>query len=486
MTEATRKLEKRLRRDLRHFTLNDAAAATGLSIDESRDALEGLVEKYHCRLQVTENGDLIYNFGDRLRRRDAKTARDYLRSLREALWKVYVFISKSWIAITLVFYFVFFLVILLAVLIGRGAAGGDGDRRRGGRAGIPIDPYIIARLFQSIFGWRTHTSNTRYRTDRHGYRYREYEPKPSVLKRDKKNFIASVYDFVFGPERVEPEALANQKEAASYIRENRGLLVTSEIVGLTGYSYNQAEDFMTDLLIRYNGDAKVSDNGVLYVEFDELQRGTGKVEGAEIVHYWDEFEPDYPLTGNSPGRDALIAFFNGFNLVFAFLILSGALANWVMSSPNDLLYLLLPLVQPDSFFVSLFLGWLPFIFSSAFFITPAMRYFRNQRRRQHRRYNNIRKRLLKVIFTRLPEAETETKLRQAVNESNGAAAVSPELFAPVLQETTLDLRGETFVSEQAEVMYSFRFLRGEIKDAGRLRQQRLDSPRLGRIIMDSD
>ena len=56
-----------------HLTLTEAASLTGLSIDAAREALDALLTKYVCRLQVTEYGDLLYNFGDRLRRRGVKT-----------------------------------------------------------------------------------------------------------------------------------------------------------------------------------------------------------------------------------------------------------------------------------------------------------------------------------------------------------------------------------------------------------------------------
>jgi hypothetical protein len=67
--DAVALVEQQLQRQQRRFTLTEAAAMTGLAIDTAREALEALLTKYVCRLQVSEYGDLIYNFGETLRRR---------------------------------------------------------------------------------------------------------------------------------------------------------------------------------------------------------------------------------------------------------------------------------------------------------------------------------------------------------------------------------------------------------------------------------
>lgn len=485
-------IETRLKKDLRRFTLNEAASATGVAIDDAREALGRLMEKYDCRLQVTENGDLIYDFGKRLRRRNALTFKDYAREAGERVWKVFVIICKSWIAVTLVVYFVLFVVVLLALIFARGAAsqgGGSTERRRRG-AGLDMNPALLFYIFNNMFGWRTHTGRIRYNTDRFGYRYREFEPKPGTLNPGKKSFIASVYDFVFGPERVAIDPLANQKEAASFITENKGLLVTSEIVALTGCPFDRAESLLTDLLGRFNGEVEVTPNGVIYAEFDDLLRRLGEVEKNEVIYYWDEFEPEPKVTGNGASRDLLIGALNGFNLIFSWLVLTGGIGSLAQGiaaqgANGGPLEVLVAFLSPDSALGMLFLGWLPFLFSGLFFLMPLIRYFKIKQLQQRRRRNNLRKRVFHVIFKQrapLPLAEI---IRQ-VNMDTSGEPVAPEALQPVLEEASLDIKGEMSVSEKGELLYSFPTIQRESQEVAVLRGQRGRSRDLGKVILDSD
>jgi hypothetical protein len=78
--EAVAVVEQQVRRQ-RHLTLTEAAALTGLAIDEAREALDVLLKHYVCRLQVSEHGDVIYNFGATLRRRGSITLTERLQAI---------------------------------------------------------------------------------------------------------------------------------------------------------------------------------------------------------------------------------------------------------------------------------------------------------------------------------------------------------------------------------------------------------------------
>lgn len=88
-SDAVALIDARLQQGEYHFTLPEAAAMTGLSIDETRRAMEALLNKYVCRLQVSEHGDLIYHFGDMLLRRGEKTAAERRRELLAWLWRIF-------------------------------------------------------------------------------------------------------------------------------------------------------------------------------------------------------------------------------------------------------------------------------------------------------------------------------------------------------------------------------------------------------------
>src|ERR687888_2108337 len=112
--EAVAVVEQQVRRQ-RHVTLTEAAALTGLAIDEAREALDVLLKHYVCRLQVSEHGDLIYHFGETLRRRGRLTLAERLQAMGTWLWNAFTLAYKAWIALTLVLYFIVFLVIAIAL-----------------------------------------------------------------------------------------------------------------------------------------------------------------------------------------------------------------------------------------------------------------------------------------------------------------------------------------------------------------------------------
>jgi len=474
--EAVAVLERRLRRQ-RHFTLTEAAALTGLAIDDTREALGALLTKYVCRLQVSEHGDLIYHFGDTLRRRGAKTFAERLRQVGAWLWQAFTVVYKAWVALTLVVYFVIFLVMLIALLLASRSRESS-DRRRS--SSLDIEPLL--RLFLTIFHWRTVTEAIGYGRDRYGYRYRRYQPTPGVLNTAKKNFIAAVYDFVFGPPRATRDPLHNEREVAAFLRQNKGIIVTSELSALAGWTLPQAETFLTDCVIRYQGDTEISDNAVLYGEFDTIMRSVGAAEAGEVIHYWDEYEPEYELTGNTATYNLIIAGMNGFNLLFAALVLHGSF-NFLWQPQYGTAFA--PLVG-SGVLMTVLLGWMPLLFSVLFFAIPLGRLFRIQvlRQRQHR--ENIRKRLFKAIFARQGQPQTLAQVLAAVNADPDEETLSRRVVEQMMRELALDMAGDMTVTEAAEVQFAFPRITRELQEAAQLRRRRRVDTALGQVIVESD
>ncbi len=471
-------IEARLQQGEYHFTLPEAAAMTGLSIDATRHAMEALLNKYVCRLQVSENGDLIYHFGDTLRRRGEKTAAERRREILAWLWRIFTVIYKAWIAVTLVVYFIVFLVIVIAAFVALMSRQSSDDRR--GHGSMPIRLVSIFDLFFSIFRWRTVTGAIDYQRDAQGYRYRHYEPRPAVINAKKKNFMAAVYDFVFGPPRVELDPLGNEKEVAAYLQQNNGIVVTAELSALAGWTLPQAETFLTDCILRYRGDSKISDDPVLYGQFDELMRGVGEVETGEITYYWDEYEPEYELNGNGATQNVIICVMNGFNLLVAFFIATGDLTAFAASSQDLLAWL------ANEAWVRVGLGWIPLVFSILFFGIPLARWFQIRAAQQRRQEQNIRKRIFKAIFARQGQPQTVDDVTGAVNRGAGEEALSPPTVEAALKQLTLDMPGDMAVSETAKVQYAFPRLTTELAAVKRLRQNRRDDDTLGKIVVESD
>jgi hypothetical protein len=482
LEEAIARIETQLRQQQTHFTLTEAAAMTGLAIDDAREALDALLTRYVCRLQVSEYGDLIYNFGETLRRRDAKTFAERMQEVGAWLWKIFTVIYKVWITVTLVVYFVIFLVLLILVVIAASMRQSSDDNRRR-NASINLAP--LWQMFYAIFRWRTITGAIDYAQDRQGYRYRHYQPEPSVLNTQKKSFIAAVYDFVFGPPRVALDPLQNEKEVAAFLHRNKGILVASELSALAGWTFAQAETFLTDCVLRYQGDTRVSENAVLYGQFDMITRGVGEVEEGEIVYYWDEYEPEYELTGNSAMHNLIIVGMNSFNVLLSLLVLSGSF-NALLQEAFTQQFATTTASVASGPFVTLVLGWIPLVFSVLFFLIPLVRAVRIQALRRQRHAENIRKRLFHALFARQGEPQTVAEVVAAVDAATQEEALAPPVVEEAMQALVLDMPGDMLVSESAEVQFAFPRITRELHEVKQLRRQRRVDDTLGEIIVESD
>lgn len=460
----------------KQFTINDASSVTGVPLLETEYSIKDLMEKYDCKLKVTENGDLIYDFGPHLKRRDAKSFAEYFNQFLALIWWGFSVFYKFIISAFLVIYFVVFLVIVLGIVLAV-LSGGKNDN---GSKGFGNLLYVIFRVFWTIFEWNTIMgyNRTYHKRDSYGYNYRHYEEKQGFLSTisnkggsssDNKGFVASVYDFVFGPPRVQINPLANMQEMATFLRDHKGLVSTSEIQALAGWSRDDAKNFMTNALASFNGKAEISDQGVLYGDFTELLRRKDKVAGAPIIYYWDEYEPEYELTGNKNLRDLGIFAMNAFNLILSGLVIWGPLA-----------------VYGSSFLFTLFLGWIPFFYSLVFFTIPVFRwlYLIPKKRQQH--LLNVRKRLMMSIFQVESATFSLNQLTAIANKQHqNEEKLKPGLVEKVMMDVIQDLEGESFVNNQAEVVYKFEKLALELDEIEKLRNQKKDDDQLGNVIFES-
>ncbi len=481
LTQAEQTLEKQLSTSAKTLTLTvgDVATLTGLNTDDSKHALEALMAKYICRLKVTEAGDLIYDFGSSLLRRGEKTFKEHLADVQDFLWKVFQLFFRAWIAVTLVFYFIVFLVVIIGIIIAALAGDGDGDFDVGDIFAGFFQALI--EMFRMIFIWDTFTNNTYYATDSRGYQYKHYESKKSTWNKkknkkgeieigeEKKSFVASVYDFVFGPPRVQTTQLDNLKEFAAYSRKQNGIVVTPEVMGLAGYEADEADKFMVEAMTRFSGKAEVTENGVLYGDFEELGRTATQQADEKVVWFWDEYEPEYEITGNEGGRNAGIIGMNVFNMV-----VSGVVIGLGAGDPS------LPAWLTVGF------GWIPMAFSTVFFSVPILRSFSILPKQKKRHFTNIRKRLMKVIYQDRDKEVSMEELMQAVNvQSKGEENLSKAQIEKVMNDLIFDFQGEMVIKEDGKVVYQFAKLKMELDEAERLRREKGFGNAPAKVIFDS-
>lgn len=470
-------LEKYANKNSKSFTLEDAVSVTGMPVVETDEAIKKMMEKYDCKLKVTENGDLIYDFGTTLHRRDAKPWSEYFGDFMRLLWRGFQIGYKLLTSIFLVVYFVVFIVLL----IGAAAASEDDN-------GVGDLIAVMFRIFISIFEWNTIMgyNNRYYRNDDYGYSYQHYKERPRILGRkvksknpkDEKSYVASIYDFIFGPPRVELDPLANNQEVATFLREQKGLIVTSEVQALAGWRREEAENFMTECLGMFEGEGHVSDNGTLYGDFSQLIRAKDRTGEEPVVWYWDEYEPEYELTGNSNGRNAGIIAMNSFNLIMALTLVFGG---WLGPMGLNL-----------GLMGQFLLGGFPLLYSILFFLIPMLRWLRLRPLKKRQHELNIRKRLMRVVFQTYDQGKKhvhEIPLSKLTEVANAQRKTEEKLDAKtvdrVMKDTLADLGGEAYLNEQNEIIYRFELIAQELDAVDTLRANKKEDSDLGDIIFEA-
>jgi len=364
-------IDKLINNSKGRVTIPDLAAATGYKIDEISDAMAVMIERYRCKVNADmENGTVRFEFLYPLVERKSKSWQEYAYLILEKLWEVFKIVYKASIGIILIIYAVIFVLIILAVVFG--ASKGDNDRRS---SNIDVGR-ILSGVFSAIFdAFRIYyyAKSFEYITDNDGFRYKKVKKEENK----GKGFIMSVYSFVFGPERTIQDINEDAKEVAEYIRTVKNRITATDIVALSGANFQQADEKMAEYSARFKGDLDISNDAVLFAEFNNLDKGNSQIDGGRIIYYWNETEEPYQITGNSAGRNAAIIAVNSFNLIMSLIIMSE------MSNMGG---------------AGIFLGLFPFLFSILFFVIPIFRSINVKKKEKNRKLNKIRKKLVKCII----------------------------------------------------------------------------------------
>jgi hypothetical protein len=137
------------------------------------------------------------------------------------------------------------------------------------------------------------------------------------------------------------------------------------------------------------------------------------------------------------------------------------------------------------YWVGIALGVVPFVFSFIFFLVPIIRIFRVWRLNKRRRIQNIRKRLMRVIFQSARGVVTTESLTNAANaNAHGEEALDKELVDKVMNELVFDLGGEMKINTQAQTEYHFESLSAELSEIAKIRQQK-GGVALGQIVFEA-
>ncbi|MBI5648583.1 MAG: hypothetical protein HY962_16755 [Ignavibacteriae bacterium] len=469
--EAAAVLRPTLRGARGRFTVADASAASGLAIEDARTALDALMNQYQCRLQVTESGEILYDFGTSLHRRGEKSTSEKLRDAGLLLWKTFTWLFKIWITVMLIVYLIVFTLLLLAMIF-----GGRSDSKKGG--GLRF----IGDLFGDLFSLAARGMILVDMSDRHGYRhkaYRQAERANPQTPEQKKRLVQSVYDFVFGPPRPVFDPFAQEKEIVAWLRSQKGVLTVTEIVALAGWTYEEAEQRLADYLTRFKGSADITDDGVLVGRFlDVLRKGDDAMKGGSVELFWDEYEAPYEMTGNSGGRDFFIGAVNAFNLLFSMsIVFSSGMQESILSIIEDEFF-------GTAGFVTVALGWIPFIFSVIFFLVPLGRAIVVRTQERARLERNKRRRIVRAVFEAGGSARTLDELCASVNRP-GLAVMDRTEIERLLNRALTELHGDLVLRDDGTPLYRFPRIETETAAARAERTRFYERTDLGGVVFDT-
>jgi len=389
------------------LTRADAVVASGLSEEEAGEALTALLKEYRSHLSATESGELLYEFDPAFERRDALSWRERAAAVGSRLWTGFRFLFKVAIVTTLVSYFVAFVAMMVAMIFAR---SGSSDRDDDG--GFGFDGLLW------FWGWDMSAN---------GYG----RPRARFARPPREPLYKRVFAFVFGPPRPAEDPLADEKQIVGYIRAQRGRIAAVDLVRLMGWTFPRAEQEVTRLMVDYGGEPEVTEEGVVLYTFKAVRKTAGVGSALETsAPCWapGRLETPAPLTGNEPGTNAMIAGFNGFNLLAPF---------WIVPAFEARLHVSLAGWQ--------FLLWdFPLAFSALFFAIPAGRWLKARREASRLRARNERRQLLGRIFAR------------TLGRPREELAPTPELAAALDRELVAlggDIAPEP--DEQGRVLYTF-------------------------------
>jgi len=400
----------------------EIALETGYSIDDINDALKRLLEIYDSKIQADlKTGSVEFVFSYPLIKRGKKTFKEILAVVADKSYQIFKKIYKISIGVILIVYTIIFALLVLAAMVA--ASSGDRDNRRSNvNLGFIVDIiYAIIRGMQISYITREMSD---YYQDSSGLYYRSQRKEP------KKSFINSVYDFVFGPERVKADDLADAREVMAYLQKvSNGRLTAGAISLLSGVPMDVAESKLAEYVGKFKGDLFINSDGSVYAEFPNLQKVSKELLEGKIIYYFDEIEEPYVLNGNTTGKNIAIFFMNLFNLFVSFAVLNAPI---------------------DSLGILVFLGVFPFVFSLLFFLIPLIRIPVNYVLNKKRDKNIVRKKLFRAILKINKPATENEILNEARLEKNEV-----DIAKNILNEMLIDYRGEIEMNENGVVLYKF-------------------------------
>ncbi|GHV88363.1 hypothetical protein AGMMS50267_07230 [Spirochaetia bacterium] len=484
------KVTEALRRRRNGATVADIVAGTALPLQTVRELVPVAADEYSGRLEVTESGEIRYSFpnGFVSKYRGFRAAlRKAGQALKQGIKITAAALFKVWIMVMLVGYFVFFMALALASLVlsiaARNQSSSSSSSRSEGIGGMSFVSGIFNMIIRLWF-----YSELFKPVDRRYYNGRTQPAKPRG-----KPLHKAIFSFVFGDE--DPNARWDEREkqaVIAYIQANRGVISLPELMALTGFTPDEAEERITAYCAEFGGSPEATEDGTVVYRFDELLLRADR-QNRSFPDLSGPIKRLKAFSSNPKKMNGWFSVINGANLLFGGYFLvnalgTGAILTQAQFDASSFLYKMtyvlfsgfgnpLPAIIYG-------LGWVPIIFSILFWLVPALRYVGTKKDNERIKRENFRKSGYGQIW-RAPlrvnprEAAPQTAECRPKNLAAAQDALITEVGAYAMPEVAVDETGTT--------VYTFAEL---AREKGALERYRAGidtaASELGKVVFDSD
>ncbi|HBE56292.1 MAG TPA: hypothetical protein DEG17_02705 [Cyanobacteria bacterium UBA11149] len=265
-------------------TVGDVATRAGLNINLAEQGLLALASEASGHLQVAESGDIAYlfpkNFRTILRN---KFFRIQLQEWWSKIWRVLFYLIRISFGIILILSIALIAIAIIIITIASSDSGGGGGGGGGGSSSSGSSSSSGGGFwnFFWLFDFDSHYSRETKRSSskkRYSSRYSENneEKSPDIPRKREMNFLESIFSFLFGDGNPNAELEKCRWQAIGRVIRNSGGAVVAEQIAPyldnigNGYQ-RESEDYMLQVLTKFNGRPEVSPDGDIIYHFPELQ-----------------------------------------------------------------------------------------------------------------------------------------------------------------------------------------------------------------------
>jgi len=467
------------------LTVADASAKTGLALRDAESGLTWLSTEYRGQLRVTSEGELVHVFPHGFTRpwegRDAR--RKVARAVGHALATGLRFVVRAWVAVVLVGYAAIFVSLIIAMMFAR---QGNDSRRSDSLPGGAL-AYAFLRVVGDALFWTFHPWSPFS-----VYSYASYPGAGSWngngagrdyaarrARGPRVPFYERVNRFFFGPQPIPEDPRANERRVVEAIRAGKGRIGLADVMRVTGLPREEADPMMARLMLDYEGDVAVSEEGGIFYRFPAMRKTASgaSTEPAAPLPAWSRAAPLPPLTGNSLGANVGIAGLNAFNMLMGLWAVENGMtlerfAHLFDRVPH-------PIVDHG---IPVALGVVPLVFSALLFVLPVARAATRPLRVRTATQERGRLAVLREVLerVRVKQPVTDKAVAEAWRKATGGA---PE--GKRLNRELSALGGDLSIEPTGQTRWRFADLETEAAAVAAEREAAPDEEaRLGKVIFE--